>query len=425
MTQKTDKRDDPQSRERWHHRPVAEVVGELDSDAHAGLSPDEAERRRDEHGANEIEQGEATSWLTILAAQFKSVLIYLLLVAAALSLAVGLLPGRTPEYTEAILILAIVVANTGFGFFQDYRAEQAMAALRELSSPEATVVRGGKKQTIRAAELVPGDVVLLSEGTRIPADMRLIEAHSLETSEAELTGESGKLAKHPEPVPKDTPMAERANMCFMNTAVVRGRGKAVVVATGMATEVGAIASEIRRAEDRKTPFQEEVDRLGKRLAAAAGVVIVLVGSMTWFLTETGPVTTLMLAITLAVAAVPEGLPAIVTLALAIGARKLSEQKALIRRLAVVESLGSVDVIVTDKTGTLTENKMTVRRLWFSNQVFTLRAGEDGAALQRDGEPAEAAAVAPLVEAGWIANDAEHNEEGDEPSHEEDPARLEH
>src|SRR5690606_28932350 len=206
MTQKTDERAGPRSRERWHHRSVEQVLEELACDAIAGLSHVEARRRLDEHGENAIAEGEATSWRKILRAQFNSVLVWLLLVAAALSLGVGLLPGRTPEYTEAILILTIVVANAGFGFFQDYRAEQAMAALRELSAPEATVIREGQRRTIRATELVPGDLLVLAEGTRVSADARLVEVHSLETSEAELTGESGKLSKSAEPVPKDTPM---------------------------------------------------------------------------------------------------------------------------------------------------------------------------------------------------------------------------
>ncbi len=416
---KRDQREGSKSGKHWHHRSVEEVVDELGSDAESGLSADQAKRRLAEHGKNEIERGEEVSWVEVLGAQFKSWLVYLLLGAAALSLGVGLLPDRQPEYTEAILIVAIVLANAGFGFFQDYRAEKAMAALRELSSPEARVLRGGEKRTIKAAELVPGDLLLLSEGTRVPADARVIEANSLETAEAALTGESGKLSKSAEPVAEDAPLAERTSMVYMNTDVVRGRGTALVVATGMQTEVGAIASEIREAEDRRTPFQEEVDRLGKRLGIAAGIVIVIVGAATYLLTDSGLVTTLMLAITLAVAAVPEGLPAIVTLALAIGARKLAKQNALIRRLAVVESLGSIDVIVTDKTGTLTENQMTVRRLWFSNQTYELRGedGEDGedGTLMRGDDPVDPSEVAPLLECGWIANDAEPGGEHGEAS----------
>ena len=399
----------------WHHRPVEDALAAFGGDAHAGLSPAEARRRLAEWGENAIERGEATSWLEILAAQFKSVLVLLLLAAAALSIGVGLLPGQRPEYVEALLILALVLANAGFGFFQDYRAERAMAALRELGTPTATVVRGGERATIRATELVPGDLLLLEEGARVPADARVLATHDLETVEAALTGESGKLAKDPEPVPEDISLAERASMVYMNTDVVRGRGRALVVATGMATEVGAIASELQRAEDRRTPFQEEVDRLGRRLGIGAGIVIALVAVATWLMTDSGPVTTLMLAITLAVAAVPEGLPAIVTLALAVGARKLSQQKALVRRLAVVESLGAIDVIVTDKTGTLTENRMTVRRLWCSGRVLELAWDGREAALRCDGERVEPAAARPLLECGAIANDAEPARDGGEPA----------
>ncbi|HEY8375031.1 MAG TPA: cation-transporting P-type ATPase, partial [Nannocystis sp.] len=371
-----------------------------------------ARRRLAEHGENIIRRQEGPSWLAILARQFRSVLVYLLLVAAGLSLLVGLLPGREPEYVEALLIVGLVVVNAGFGFFQDYRAEQAIEALRELSSPEARVLRDGAKTTIRAAEVVPGDILILGEGARVPADARVIESHSLETVESALTGESGKLAKDSAPVPEDTPLAERACMVYMNTDVVRGRGKAVVVATGMDTEIGAIAGEIEQAGERPTPFQEEVDRLGKRLGIGAVVVFVLVGGASALLTASGPVTTLMLAITLAVAAVPEGLPATVTLALSVGARRLSRQKALIRRLSVVESLGSVDVIVTDKTGTLTENRMTVRRIWFSGQVYDVVWSGETAALVQAGRPVPATAAAPVLECGRIANDAEDHARGD-------------
>ncbi|MBZ5715703.1 cation-translocating P-type ATPase [Nannocystis pusilla] len=391
---------------RWHDLETAQALAALGSDAAVGLAPEQAERRLAEYGENVIQRGETVSWLALLAAQFRSVPVYLLLGAAALSLGVGLLPGREPQYTEALLIVVLVLANAGFGFFQDFRAERAMEALRELSTPEATVIRGGERTRLPATRLVPGDVILLEEGDRVPADARVLAAQSLETVEAALTGESGKLAKESTPVPEDISLAERTSMVFMNTDVVRGRGKALVVATGMRSEVGAIAREIQRPDARHTPFQDEVDRLGRRLGFAAGLVIVVVAAATWWLTAAGPVTTLMLAITLAVAVVPEGLPAIVTLALAIGARKLSTQRALVRRLAVVESLGSIDVIVTDKTGTLTENRMTVRRLWFAGAVYEVAQAGDGMELRRDGEPVEPARVAPLLRCGAIANDAE-------------------
>lgn len=392
----------------WHDRPVAEILAEIGTDPERGLSSDEARRRLEEHGRNEIRKGREISALRILIEQFNDFLIYVLLAAAVLSVAVGFLPGHQPEYTEAILILAIVLANGAFGFAQDYRAERAMEALRELSTPETRLLRDGKKIKVPADEIVPGDIVLIEPGDRIPADLRLIESQNLETMEAGLTGESGNVSKSVEPVEADTPLAERSNLLFMQTDAVRGRAKAVVVATGMGTEVGAIASEIAQAPERKTSFQEELDVLGKRIGAAVAVLIVVVAAVQYFLTAAGVVTTLMVAITLAVAAVPEGLPAIVTLTLALGSSRMAKQKALARRLSVVESLGSVDVIITDKTGTLTDNQMTVQRLYFSGQIYevTGQGTEPEGEFRHDEQKIEPSFLHPLLFCGATVNDAE-------------------
>jgi P-type Ca2+ transporter type 2C len=392
----------------WHAKSAEDVLRELQTDGERGLTSEEQGRRILTYGRNQLQQERGFSPLKILVAQFNDFLIYLLLAAAVLSIVVGFLPGNEPDYTEAILILCIVVANGIFGFIQDYRAESAMQALRDLSTPQTFVLRGGEKVRVLTTELVPGDIVILEQGMRIPADARLLEAVSLETVESALTGESAGVGKSTEPVPPDTLLAERTSMVFMNTDVVRGRGRAVVVATGMETEVGAIATELEKTEEKPTSFQLEVSQLGKQIAWAALILISIVGVVEFFFTGAGLITTLMVAITLAVAAVPEGLPAVVTLTLAIGSRKMARKSALVRRLSVVESLGAVDVIVTDKTGTLTENSMTVERVYFSAAVYevTGEGSESEGQFLLHGSPVDPQVLAPILKCGAIANDAE-------------------
>jgi len=401
------------------------VLREVDADADAGLSRDDAERRLDEFGLNEIRRGQKISPLKIFLAQFNDFLIYLMFIAAALALGVGLLPDAQPHYADAVLILLIVLANAVLGFMQRFRAERAMEALREMSTPQCRVVRGGSKNTVSAKQIVPGDIVLLEQGDRVPADSRLIECQSLETIESALTGESTNVTKSTEPVDENAALAERSNMVFMQTDVVRGRAKAVVVATGMSTEVGAVATQMQEAEERVTPFQKEVDRMGKRIGTGIIVLIVIVGLVEYFFTAAGLVTTLMVAISLAVAAVPQGLPAVVTLTLALGSRRMAKQKALVRQLPVVESLGSVDVIVTDKTGTLTENQMTVKRLFFSGKVYevTGEGTDTEGEIRRDGEPVDPAEVEPLLRCGAIANDSEPTPESEESDYFGDPTEI--
>ena len=391
---------------RWHALDADDVLREMDV-GRDGLTPDDARGRLREAGPNRIRSGREISPLQIFLDQFRDFLIYLLLLAALLSVAVGFLPGGEPEYVEAALILAIVVANGVFGFVQDFRAEKAMDALQELSAPDATVIRDGEKRQVDARDLVPGDVLVLAQGDVVPADARVLEAHALETMEAALTGESGNVAKDPAPVEEEAPLPERASMVYMNTSVVRGRGLAVVVATAMETRVGSIAASLEEAEDRPTPFQEEVDRLGRRIGYGILGLILIVAVVQLAFTEAAPMAVLLVAVTLAVAAVPEGLPAVVTLTLALGARRMSARNALVRRLPVVESLGSVDVIVTDKTGTLTENRMTVERLWSGGRDYGLAAagGDEGGVL-RDGEPVDVEEVEALLRCGALCNDAE-------------------
>ncbi|MFW6199779.1 MAG: cation-translocating P-type ATPase, partial [Gemmatimonadota bacterium] len=425
----------------WHALSVADALGELETDRE-GLERPEVERRIEEVGPNRIRSEEEISRLEIFISQFRDFLIYLLLVAAAISVLVGFLPGSEPHYTDAVLIVLILLANGVFGFVQDYQAEKAIQALQELSTPDATVIREGEKREIPSEEVVPGDILVLEAGDRISADARLIEVQSLETVEAALTGESGNVTKHAEPLDASASLPERANMAFMNTNVVKGRGRAVVVATGMQTRVGGIAGELEEAEDRPTPFQEEVNRLGKRIGILVLILIAVLALIQIIFTEADLVAVGLVAVTLAVAAVPEGLPAVVTLTLALGARRMLSRNVLVRRLPVVESLGSVDVIVTDKTGTLTENQMTVERLWFSGETYAVSgsgvdeegqfyrsaeseegdAREEGAEAGR-GEEVDPEVLRPLLYCGVVANDAERAPEHEERDFFGDPTEV--
>ncbi|WP_049936080.1 P-type ATPase [Haloplanus natans] len=259
----------------WHTLSAEEAVERLETDV-AGLDTDEARDRLDAYGPNEITASNELSPFRILLAQFQDFLIYLLLLTAALSLGIGLLPGYDPDYADATLILLILLANGVFGFVQDYQAEKSIAALRELSSPEATVLRECDPTVVDATAVVPGDIPVLEAGDSVPADARLVETTELRMDESVLTGESTGVAKSAESVAAETPLAERADMVYMNTPAVEGRARAVAVRTGMDTEVGSIATQIRSAPDEPTPFQAEVDRLGKRIGYGIVALILVV-----------------------------------------------------------------------------------------------------------------------------------------------------
>ena len=370
-----------------HTKQTTDVLSGLDSEPD-GLSPSEARTRRDRYGENEITQGSKRTPLDIAVAQFDSVLIWVLVVAAILSVWAG-------NAVDAVLIAVIVIGNGLFGFFQDYRAEGTLESLRELTAPTATVRRDGQSVEVDATELVPGDVVELDSGDVVPADGRLIDCRSLEVDEAALTGESTPVAKGTEPVDADAPLAERESMVYKGTNVTRGSGVAVLTATGMDTEVGAIARQLAGTEETDTPLQTELDTLGRTLGVGVMVLAALVVPLLVF-RGTELVQAALTAISLAVAAVPEGLPAVVTLTLALGVRKMADENALVRRLPAVEALGSVDVICTDKTGTLTEGQMSVSRIWVNDTVVDSD--------EMDGE-AVSDRVARVLRAGTLCSDA--------------------
>ena len=363
------------SQQAWHFADPQTVAGQLQTDLATGLTQQEAEQRLTTHGSNElIDRGVKSIW-KILWEQLTDVMVLLLLVAAVISAFIG-------EISDTFVILAIVVLNTILGLTQEYRAERAIAELKKLAVPNVRVRRGGRVSEISARTLVPGDVVLLEAGNLAPADGRLVEVMGLRVEEAALTGESEPVEKQSVALPNngaaETPIGDRTNMAFMGTVVTYGRGLMVVTATGMATELGHIAGLLQAVGSEATPLQQRLEKLGKALAAVAVVIIIVVfgiGLFTsnevqeifasqqdvwWRVLNSASIRELFLtAISLAVAAVPEGLPAMVTIALALGSRRMLQRRALIRKLPAVETLGSVTTICSDKTGTLTQNQMTV------------------------------------------------------------------
>jgi Ca2+-transporting ATPase len=330
-----------------------------------GLTSAEAARRLAEHGPNELAREEGPSPWVLVARQFQGAMIWLLLAACGVSVALG-------EAADAVAIGAIVVLNAAVGFFQEHRAERALLALRAMSAPRARVLRDGHSVVVPAAEVVPGDALLLEAGDVVAADGALRETHALRTVEALLTGESAPVEKVTTPTSPDTPLAERRDRVFLGTAVAAGRGVAEVEATGMRTEMGKIAGLLARRGEPPTPLQRQLEAVGRTLLILC-LAIVGVVSLLGLLRGQAWVELLLSSVALAVAAVPEGLPAVVTIALALGVQRMAARHAIVRRLASVETLGSATVICTDKTGTLTTGRMEVRDVWAADRHSLFRA----------------------------------------------------
>jgi Ca2+-transporting ATPase len=347
-----------------YRRPVDEVLIALGADAQLGLSAAEARARLERHGRNELTaEKPVPAWRKFLA-QFQDVLVILLLIATLISAALWLYERESALPYEAMAILAVVLLNAIMGYIQQSRAEQAVAALRDMSAAHAKIVRGGERQSIAAAEVVPGDIILIEEGDTVPADARLIQSAALQTAEAALTGESLPVSKDIASIAEEVGLGDRDNMVFSGTTATYGHAKAVVVATGMQTEMGRIAGMLKEAPEETTPLQQELDRVGKLLGIIV-IAIAVVMITTILLVENvsgfpAIFDVLILGVALAVAAVPEGLPAVVTAVLALGVQRMAQRNAIVRHLAAVETLGSANVIASDKTGTLTKNEMTVR-----------------------------------------------------------------
>ncbi|MEJ2746976.1 MAG: cation-translocating P-type ATPase [Anaerolineae bacterium] len=387
----------------WYKSEVDDVVNKLATSPKSGLSDEEAKQRLQQYGLNElIEKGAKSPWL-ILWDQIKEVMVVILLVAAAVSAVLG-------EYNDVIVIMAIVILNAILGFTQEYRAEQAIAALKKLSVPTVKVRRSDRIVEISARQLVPGDIVLLESGNLIPADGRLLESVNLKVQEAALTGES-------EPVGKSTgvmtgdhlTLGDRKNMVFMGTVTTYGRGTAVITETGMNTELGNIAGLLQTVERDQTPLQRRLEHLGKTLAWVAIGIIAIVVILGLFRGEDLE-TLFLIGISMAVAAIPEGLAAVVAITLALGSSRMLKRHALIRKLPAVETLGSITVICSDKTGTLTENRMTVTALDVAGHVESIGTLMDRAGIIHDAEmhpdtPSKHRSLSLLIKAAALCNDA--------------------
>ena len=400
------------------HKTLAEaVVAALATDAARGLSSSEAQHRLQQYGPNRLKSAPETPWWKRLLEQFENFLVIILLVATVISVIEWLLqdPRESALPYEAIVILAIVILNAMLGFIQESRAEKSVRALMALAAPESTVIRDGDRQRIATHEIVPGDIVLVEAGDKIPADSRLIEVANLKTDEAPLTGESMPVSKETRPIDGDAGLGDRHNMLFSGTVATYGRGRAVVVATGMDTEVGRIAGLLEAAEKEPTPLQQELDRTGKRLSVIMlGIcaVVFVAGLLTTTTFNLNVVLSLFLfAVALAVAAIPEALPAIVTVGLSLGVRRMAAAHAIVRKLPAVETLGAATVICSDKTGTLTRNEMTVRAIATADAI--IEVGGSGyipeGAFTVDGKPVDVAsphheALAQILRAAALAND---------------------
>ena len=385
----------------WHRLQAFEALRQLGSSAEKGLSADEAGARLRQYGPNELEQAHRVSAWAVLAAQFKNLLIVILLIAVLLSVFLG-------HVIEAVAIGLIVLFAALLGFYQEYRAERALAALQQMAAPTAAVLRDGEELNIPARDVVPGDIVYLRVGDKIPADGRLIETVNLQVDEAPLTGESVPVEKQTTALLEGEPaVADRTNMVYAGTIVTYGRGRAVVVTTAMATEFGRIAESLQAVTSPRTPLQQSLEKLAAILARVAVVIVIIIVAL-GLLRGQALLDMIIFGIALAVAVVPEALPAVVTISLALGVQRMARRNALVRRLPAVETLGSVSVICSDKTGTLTKDEMTVRKIFISGkQLEVSGAGyaPEGSFTHDGQEVAATGPLALLLRAAVLACDA--------------------
>ena len=349
----------------WFNLSIDEVQRKLDTDVDSGLKKEEVSKRQSQYGFNELKAKKKKSLIQKFLEQFKDFMIIVLIIAAIVSGIIGVKEGE--GITDTIIIMIVVVVNAIIGVAQENKAEKSLEALQKMSSHVAKVVRNGKLEVVQSRELVPGDVVVLETGDFIPADLRIIEAVNLKSQESALTGESVPVDKTPDKIEGDIPLGDRKNILFSSSLITYGRGKGIVVETGMETEVGKIAEMINETEDEATPLQVKLNNLGKTLGIVALVIcaiIFVVGTMY----GKEPIHMFMTAVSLAVAAIPEGLAAISTIVLAIGVQRMVKRNAIVKKLPAVETLGSASVICSDKTGTLTQNKMTVQKIFANGKL---------------------------------------------------------
>jgi Ca2+-transporting ATPase len=389
----------------WHTLDASSALRRLEVNARQGLESREATRRFQEEGPNELIQGEAKSALRIFAEQFRSLMVLLLIAAATVSGAV------LREWEDGLVILVIVILNAVLGFWQEFRAEKALAALKGLSAPRVRVLRDARVKEIRSRELVPGDIVLVEAGSLVPADCRIIESANLKAQEAALTGEAEAVDKDPAALEEaDLPLGDRRNMLYMGTMITYGRARGAVTATGMDSELGHIASLIQQTPPEKTVLQKKLASLSVALVFCALGLIALVALEGWIFQGRSLKELFITAVSMAVAAIPEGLPAVVTIALALGAQRMLRRRALIRKLPAVETLGSVTVICSDKTGTLTQNRMTVTVVDLLDR--RVKMDPEGPAGRSRPEAQEDSAAPAVLAAAALCSDAVIKEEGE-------------
>lgn len=383
-----------------HSKTVREVLKELNSSAN-GLSEDDAESRLKQYGLNEIKEAKKIPPWKIFLSQFKSVVLWILIAATIIS-------AFLREYIDAIVILVIIILISVLGFILEYRAEKAIEALKRLSSLKATVIRSGQKKEIDAKHLVPGDIILIETGNKIPADSRLMEVFNLQAQEAALTGESRPVGKDAKELPQKTQVADMKNMVFSGTIVTSGRAKAIVASTGMKTEIGRIAAMIEEVKPEPTPLQKKMDGLGKFLGKVVIAVAIVIFAVGMFFQDKPFLDMLIFAVAVAVAAIPEALLAIVTMSLALGTQRMLKRNALVRRLPSVETLGSTTVICTDKTGTLTMNQMTVKKIFANGKIIDVSGSgyETKGQFLYKGKPVKTEDIELLLLIGSLNNNSE-------------------
>ena len=355
--------------ENWYHQKIQDVEKNLNTNINVGLSEENVKKAREKYGLNELEAKKKKSLLVKFLEQFKDFMIIVLIIAAIVSGVIGVIQGE--GVTDTIIILIVVIVNAIIGVAQENKAEKSLEALQKLSAHASKVIRNGEMIVVPSKELVPGDIVVLETGDYVPADFRIIEAVNLKSQESALTGESVPVEKTSDVLKEiEVPIGDRVNMLFSSSLITYGRGKGIVVETGMNTEVGKIAQIINQSEEGTTPLQEKLNKLGKTLGIAALVICVII-FVVGILYGKEPIHMFMTAVSLAVAAIPEGLAAVSTIVLAIGVQRMVKKNAIVKKLPAVETLGSASVICSDKTGTLTQNKMTVQKVYVDNNMYDM------------------------------------------------------
>lgn len=383
----------------YFNKEINEVEKELKTDIENGLSKDEINKKIEQYGYNELKEKKKESLLVKFLKQFKDFMIIILIIAAVVSGVVGITEGE--GFTDSIIILIVVIVNAIIGVIQEDKAEKSLEALKKLSAHASKVLREGQVVVLPARELVPGDIVILETGDYVPADIRLIEAVNLKIQESALTGESVPIEKITEKIQdENVGIGDRINMAFSSSMVTYGRGKGIVTATGMETEVGKIAGMLNEVEETETPLQKRLNDLGKTLGIVCLVICVII-FLIGILEGKEIVSMFMTAVSLAVAAIPEGLAAVSTIVLAIGMQRMVKKNAIVKRLPAVETLGGSTVICSDKTGTLTQNKMTVKKLFYSSRLYDLKEVKKNDLLDK------------IVYANMLCNDTKINAENGE------------